>query len=464
MSSVLRLIAAFACAPLFGAPELSWPVPAAADRYVRLALDQNLALNRQALDVDIARARLSLANSLRGPRLDVNARYSLADGGRTIDVPSGDLLNPAYRALNELLVAQGRPAMFPTVSNLAIPLLREREQDTRLRLTVPVFNSELAKVSDSRRSNLEATTLQQAALRRDLRLGVLSGYFGFLRCRSAELILVAAVETTTEALRVSRALLANDKVTEDRVLRAEADDLAVQQQLADAVRDREMAQHTFNVLLHRPLDSNVEEPAAAELDALTAVLATRVIPEVGVPSAREELAALRAAGAAAAAAEAAARARTWPTLWFAADGGIQGESYRFGSGANYAQASLVGELNLWDGRHRRSELVVARAERRRVELQLEGTRELIALETRNAISELAAARSALPAAERRVAAAARAFQLVAAREREGLSNQLAFLDARQTHTAARLNLEITRQRLFVAAARVDRALASSSIN
>ena len=44
-----------------------------------------------------------------------------------------------------------------------------------------------------------------------------------------------------------------------------------------------------------------------------------------------------------------------------------------------------------------------------------------------------------------------------------MANQLALLDARQAHTAALLNLEITRLRLFVAAARIDRALPASPI-
>lgn len=463
--AALRIVAGVtSAAALHAQSETAWPVPAVAEQYVRTALEQNLSLSGQALEVDLARARLNLASGARGPRLDAYARYSIADGGRTIDVPSGDLLNPAYRTLNELLVAQGRPAIFPVISNLAIPLLREREQDTRLRVTLPLFNGELSHLGASRRSSLAAATLQLSALRRDLRLGVLSAYFGYLRSRSAEQILAAAVEGTTEALRVSRVLFDNDKITEDRVLRTEADDLTVRQQLADAVRDREMAQRTFNILLHRPLDTKVEEPPAAELAAITAAIAGRALPATLVSSAREELAALESARAAAVSAEAAARARSRPILSFVADGGIQGSSYRWGGGANYVQASVIGEFNLWDQHQRRNELDTARILRRRVELQLDGAREQLAFETRNAVSELAAARSALPAAERRVTAATRAFQLVSAREREGLSNQLAFLDAQQTQTSARLNLEITRQRLFIAAARVDRALAVTPLN
>lgn len=465
MFSLLRLLAVFACASgASGWSATAWPAPAAAERYVRVGLAQNLALQGQALDLAAARARLDVANSRRGPRLDLNARYSMADGGRTFDVPSGDLINPVNRALNEILTAQGRPAVFPVVSNFSIPFLREREQDTHLRLTAPVFDAELANWSAAKKHALESVTLQRAALRRDLRLGILGAYFGYLRARSAELILISATETTGEALRVSRVLLETDKVTEDRVLRAEADDLAVKQQLADAARDRSVAQHTFNVLLHQPLDTAVDEPGGDELAAVTALLTAAGIPDPVALDAREELAALKAAGAEAAAAEAAIRARTRPTFALLVDGGIQGESYRTGSGANYVQASVVGSLNLWDGQQRRGELEIARAQRRQVELRLEAVREQLALEARSATSELTAARAAFPAAQRRMAAAARVFQLVAAREREGLSNQLAFLDARQTHTAAQLNLEITRQRLFLAAARVDRALAATPVD
>lgn len=464
MRRALRLLAApfFVCAPTAFAAS-AWPAPATAERYVRQAFADNLALQTQALDVSAARARLGATTGARQPRLDLVARYTVADGGRTIDVPSGDLINPAYAAINSLLSAAGKPANFPRVDNLAIPLLREREQETKLRLIAPIFNSELTRWASSRRSAVTSATAQHAAARRELRLGVLTAYYTVLRAQAAEQILTGAIELTTEALRTSRALFAADKATEDRVLRAEADDLAVKQQLADATRDRVSALAVFNALLHRPLDTAVETPPAEELAALTATLLAAEVALATIPESREELAALRAAASEASEAEAAVRARKRPTLSFVADGGIQGSAYRTGHGANYAQASLVGEYNLWDGRQRSSELEVARSTRRKVELRLETVREQLAVEFRTAAGELAAARSAFPAADRRTAAAARAFEIVSARDREGLANQLAFLDARQSLTAARLNLEITRQRLFLAAARIDRALAATPL-
>ena len=77
--------------------------------------------------------------------------------------------------------------------------------------------------------------------------------------------------------------------------------------------------------------------------------------------------------------------------------------------------------------------------------------------------DVAAASLGLQAAERRRLAAIRAFELVAQREREGLVNQLTFLDARAELTRAELNRIITGQRLFTAAAALDRATALSPL-
>lgn len=127
------------------------------------------------------------------------------------------------------------------------------------------------------------------------------------------------------------------------------------------------------------------------------------------------------------------------------------------------QGSLVAQLNLWDGHERRSETQQARLARRRLELQREDTQQQLALQIRQATDDVAAATLGLQAAERRRLAAIRAFDLVAQREREGLVNQLTFLDARAELTRAELNRIITGQRLFTAAAALDRAAALSPL-
>jgi len=159
------------------------------------------------------------------------------------------------------------------------------------------------------------------------------------------------------------------------------------------------------------------------------------------------------------ASEDAARSRLYPTLALAVEGGVQGAEYRTGSGANFVQGSVVAEINLWDGRQQRGQLTQARLDRRRAELDLEQTRLQLVLQLSRATDELRAAATGYQAAEARRRALMRAFEIVASREREGVASQLSFIDARNELTRAELNAEILRQRLFTAAAELDRAAA-----
>lgn len=436
-------------------------VPAAAEAYVAEALERNVALSLQTLEVEQARSRLQQARSAFQPRLDFVARYTRSDGGRTIDFPTGDLLNGVYRTLNDYLQRSGQPAVFPQLGNESIPLLRPREQETKLRLVQPLWRPEIARTARAGREAVAAREAQLAAFRRELRLTVLAGYFTCEQAEAAVEVLASTLALTGEALRTNQVLAAADKVTDDRVLRAEAEDLTIRQQLAEATRDRNAARRYFNFLLNRDPAAPITRPDPAELRRIIAALLAGPVPETASIDRREELELGRRAIAAAAAAEDAVRARLYPTLALAVEGGLQGEEYRTGRDDRFVQGSLVAEVNIWDGRQRHSELQQARIERRRAELQLQEMRQRLGLQAQQAADDLVAAGAAHAAATRRAEASARAFELVRQREQAGLVNQLNFTDARAEKTRAELNQTISGARLLVAAAALDRATAAS---
>ena len=432
-------------------------VPKTADDYVRVAMEGNLALQRASLDVDRARARLAEVRAAYQPRIDLVARYSMADGGRTIDFPVGDLLNGAYATLNDYLVSAGRPAAFPQVANQSIPLLRDREKETKVRIVQPLFRPEIGRGVQASEAEQTRTEASVAAYRRELREGVLLAYYRWRQAVAAEQILRDAASVTAEALRVNRVLFETGKLTEDHVLRAEAEALAVEQQQAAAARDRSTAGYALNFLMNRPLDAALVEADAGDEERLARGLAG-VIPDVMLSAeGREELQVLDAAVGAASAGEAVAAAGRLPTVALAVEGGIQGESYRTGKGANYVQGSVVAEFNVWDGKARQSQREQARLARRAVELQRDEVRLQLALALRRARDDFVAAQVGFLAADRRREATDRAFALVSAREREGQVNQLGFLDARREATTAALQREIALQMLLSSAATLDRA-------
>jgi len=452
----------FACATasVFAA---DWPRrPAAVEALISQAMVNNLALRSQGVDVEIALARLREARGNFQPRIDFAARYTRADGGRTIDLPIGDLMNPAYDALNQLIAAQGGQGNFPHVSNQSISLLREREQETKLVLVQPLYRPEITRGVKARRADWESREAQLAAYRRELRFQVESAYYRWVQTEAVAGILESAAGVTAEALRMNRSLFSVDKITEDRVLRAEADDLEIQQQRLEAERDRKLALAYLNFLLNRPLATSLAD-ANMELMQYAQAVSNISIPPSESVERREELVALSKAIDAATAAEGVERARRYPTLALAAEAGIQGENYRTGRGYNYGMASLVGQVNIWDGKALSSRQRQARLERTKLEIQRDQARQQLALDADSAADELRAALAACQTAERRRVASARAFEIVSRREREGMASQLSFLDARNEFTRAELNLEIVRQRLLIAVAALDRATAATPL-
>ena len=85
----------------------SRPIDQVVEALVAAGLERNLGLAAQSLDLQRAEQALNEARSALRPQLDLNARYSVSRGGRDIDVPLSDLLNPVYSTLNQLLQQQG---------------------------------------------------------------------------------------------------------------------------------------------------------------------------------------------------------------------------------------------------------------------------------------------------------------------------------------------------------------------
>ncbi len=70
------------------------------DDYLDQAMTNNPALAQASFEVEAERQRLENLRARFYPSLALQARASVAEGGRTIDFPAGDLLNPVYTTLN----------------------------------------------------------------------------------------------------------------------------------------------------------------------------------------------------------------------------------------------------------------------------------------------------------------------------------------------------------------------------
>ena len=414
------------------------------------ALTANLELRASGATVQQRLAALDQARARYLPVIDFAARYSVADGGRTIEFPVGDLLNPVYETLDQMLVAQGQAAQFPRVRNESIAFLRDQEQETKLVLEQPLYEPRIGPAVDATRADAARAAADLAALRSQVIRDVKQAYYRWIAARQAVTVLDATLAATRENLRANASLYRNGKVTRDLVYRAEADVLEVEQErLATASRVR-IAQSYVNLLRNAPLSQPLPDAA---LDAetierfrarLLTVLAGRQVdaPKLQdlASQRREELKSLDAAIAVGEARQNLARAAFKPSLAFGAEAGIQGTEYGFADEDRYVLASLVLRFNAFRGGADQAALREARA----LTDQLRATRELagqrVRLEVQQALENFAVAEASLDTAAKRAEAATGAFTITSRKRDLGQINQAEFIDARRAQTDAQLNV------------------------
>jgi outer membrane protein TolC len=437
---------------------------------VREALESNLSLEQERIALRQAEAALAKARGQHLPKLDVEARYSRAEGGRTIDFPVGDLLNPAYRTLNDLTQSQ----QFPQVDNQEIAFLRSREQETTLQLRQPVFNPGIVYGTRARRHQRDAQDAALASVRRELVRDVKVAYYRYRTAQARVDILEAARDLVRENRRTNERLLRAAKVTKDAVYRAEVEVLRVQQQIDDARAGVDQARRYLNVLRNRPADTPIPEAETdveAFIDQRTAALRRQLgrpllsarsgasLADSGTSWAarRPELARLSAAVAASEAQRRAAQTAYLPTVSLAVDAGIQGETYGVTGEKPFVLGSVVLRWNLFDGFGDQREVERRRLETDRLRTRRADVKQQIGLEVQQALDRVQVAHQSLQTAAARVTAARESFRLTARRYEEGRANQVEYTDARTTLTEAELNRTVTRYDFLIRLARLTYA-------
>jgi outer membrane protein TolC len=406
------------------------------DQYIRQGLENNLALQQKEFSLEKSMLALREAKGMFLPSLGIEARYSAAGGGRTIDFPLGDLMNPIHQTLNQLLQLNGMPSTFPgNLENIRFPFYRPKEQDTRLRLIQPLFQpglffnrrikSELSKLEDAR----------QRAFARQLVADIKTAYFSHLKAVKVKEVLDETRALLAENVRVSRALFDNHTVTEEVVFRSQAELSRLEQQRLEAEKNIILSRSYFNFLLNRPLDEAVarqdEFPTQFPADLDLAALESRSL------SRREELEQLRHAIAAAASHVKLNQSALLPGITAVVDYGFQGETYRFTNKDDYWMASVVLSWNLFNGFQDDARKKQALLEKKILEKQSQEAEIQVRLQLQDALRSLQVARQVLAAADETRRSAEASFHIIAKKYEQQMVPQIEYIQASNDLTAAR---------------------------
>ena len=188
-------------------------------QYIHEGLQNNEGIKQQAFILQSNVHALKEARSLFFPTLTVSGSYSKSDGGRKIDLPLGELLNPIYSSLNELTGTQ----LYQMIQNQNYQLNADNFYDAKVRIGLPIFNAELIY---NRRIKQNAVSLQETEIslfKRELVKEIKVAYYQYCRATRDKEIAANNLTLTQENYRVNKAMYENEMANYSTLLRSESE-------------------------------------------------------------------------------------------------------------------------------------------------------------------------------------------------------------------------------------------------
>ncbi|MBS1598910.1 MAG: TolC family protein [Bacteroidetes bacterium] len=424
------------------------------DNYVRIGLDSNLAVKQKNFDLRKATLDLDRARALFYPQVGLNAQYTLAQGGRTIEVPIGDLLNSVYSSLNQLTSS----SKFPQVQNQSIQFLPNDYHDTKIEVTLPIYNPSLWYNKMIKEELINNQQQQVDLYRRDLVNNIKQAYYQFLQSRKAVSIYGNALATVNENLRFAEKLVKNNAATKEVVFKAKAEVSQVQTSMAGAVQNEKNAAAYFNFLLNRPFETGIEFDST-----ILQSVENKMQLVADVPAGREELKQLKSSKRALEINQKLNETYKLPVVNGFYNIGFQGYGYKFNDKQFYQLGGLQLQFNIFKGNDNKLKAKQNQIDIESIKNQYSNTESQILLQITTTYNTYESALEAMHSSYDEVMSTREVFRLAQSRYREGQALQIELIDARTQMTNAEIRYSLAQLAVLTKTAELERVMATYNI-
>ncbi|MHA7128545.1 TolC family protein [Algoriphagus namhaensis] len=420
------------------------------DEYLQMGLENNLVLKEKNIGIQQSLLALKDAKSYFLPALDFGASYNLAQGGRTIDIPLGDLLNGAYATLNQLTQSN----QFSQLENTSEQFLPNNFYDARFRLSMPLVNPDLAYQKEIRNQQVIISELDLAIYKSNLIEDIRIAYYTFCTAYTAKGIIASSKELVTQNLRDNQSLLANGRGLPASVLRAESEVENINALMIEAENREKNAIYYLNFLLNRPLNSPVAfEEQSPDWSQISALLTEEDIsqrPEIKKISTAQRIQEISLKSS----------QNYWiPRVNTFADLGSQAFDFEFNTQSSaYIFFGLNLGIPIYQGGRNKTQIKRSQLDIENLSNQRELLTDQLDLELQLAKNELKTNQAAYQSAVKKLESSAAYLRLIDRGFKEGANSLIEFIDARNQYTQASLQKTINAYALLKAQASLERQL------
>ena len=421
------------------------------DNYIQQAFKSNDGLKQQNLQLDKSLYALKEANSLFLPNISLQGSYLRSQGGRTIDFPIGDLLNPVYTTLNHLTSSE----RFPQLQNASIQLNPDNFYDAKFRTALPLINAEIYYNQKIRK---ELINQQQAAVnvyKRELVKSIKTAYYQYYQAEKAVEIYNSALALVNENIRVNESLLRNGVRNNTALTRSQTEKEKIEAAVTQAKNTAKNAKAYFNFLLNRDL--------AADIEIDSTLFRSNAAPADQARE-REELVQLKTGIAAYSLAEKMQRSYLVPKLNTFLDLGSQGFDFKYDNKTQYFMWGVNLQWDLFAGGQHKYKTLQAKADVHALQAQYSQTEKALQLQMEQAQNNYNTALANYNSAQKQATLANKYYTDQLKVYKEGQLLYIELVDALNQNTGAQLQLSLAQANVLNALAEIERNRASYPIN
>ena len=422
------------------------------EKYIEQAFENNLVLKERNVSLDKSLIALKEAKSLFLPVTNFDAQYLLAEGGRTIDIPIGTIMNPVYGTLNQLTGTE----KFPSINNVSEQLNPNNFYDVRVKTVMPIINPDIRINRDIKQQQITLQQYEVDIYKRELVKEVKSAYFNYLAATKAINIYKSALDVVRQNLKVNQSLLQNGKGLPAYVSRAESEVNKVEIQLQNSVNDQTNARSYFNFLLNRPLSEEIIF-SDEKFDLVKYPVAEDNIHQ------REELKGISTAKSINDNVLKMNKSFRTPRLNAFLDIGSQGFDFNVDNKSLFYLGGLQLKVPIFSGKSNLYKIEQSKLDAKELEFKEDNTAKQLQLAASVSHNNIDNALNIYSSLLKQQESSKKYFHLIDRGFKEGINSFIEFLDARNQLTAAQLQLTIQEFKVLTAIADYERQTASYSL-
>lgn len=424
------------------------------DDYVAIAFAQNQGLKEQQFDLDKSMSALKEAQAMYLPTVSLLGSYTRSAGGRTIDVPVGDLVNPVYTALNQLTNSN----RFPQLKNESFLLNPNNFYDAKLRTSLPLINAEIRY---NKLIKQRLITSQQAAVnvyKRALVKDIKTAYYRYYQSLQSIATYNSAMLLIKENIRENESMLRNGIRNGTALLRSKTEQEKNNAALIQAQHNMRNAKSYFNFLLNRPLQDSI----SIESETVTDIIAA---PDTTLgTSRREEIKQLQTMQQVYTLDYKLQKSGFIPKVNTFIDLGSQGFDFNINNKTRYYLWGVNLQWDIFTGGQRKYRAEQSRANVNSTIAQLDQTQQSLQLQLDQTYNNYQSARAAYKSITAQLLFAGKYYNDQLKAYRAGQLLYLELVDAQDQLTNARLQMADAEANVQIALAELEREQATYPIN